>query len=142
MLKNSLLAVTLLLFSCYIIKKEILEVASPSAITLIESELSWNGDSLPNYPRSKPQISILKITIPAHSELPLHFHPVINAGVLLTGELFVIDEEGNELILKAGDPIVEVVNKKHMGRNTGDVDAEIIVFYAGTSGMKITEKVQ
>jgi len=142
MLKNSLLVVILILFSFYVFKKEVLEVAAPSSVTLIQSELSWNGDSLPHYPTSKPEISILKITIPAHSELPLHFHPVINAGVLLKGELFVIDEDGNELTLKAGDPIVEIVNKKHLGRNTGNVDAEIIVFYAGTSGMKITEKVQ
>jgi quercetin dioxygenase-like cupin family protein len=142
MLKNILFAAVLLLFSFYVVKKEVLEVAAPSSITLIESELSWNGDSLPHYPTSKPQISILKITIPAHSDLPLHFHPVINAGVLLTGELYVIDEDGNELTLKAGDPIVEVVNKKHLGKNLGNEDVEIIVFYAGTAGMKITEKVQ
>lgn len=140
--KNILFAAILLLFSFYVIKKEVLEKAAPSSITLIESELSWNGDSLPHYPTSKPRISILKITIPANSELPLHYHPVINAGVLIKGELLVIDEDGNELMLKAGDPIVEIVNKKHLGRNPGDEDAEIIVFYAGTAGMKITEKVQ
>lgn len=142
MLKNSLLIAILILFSFYIFKKEVLETAAPSSVTLIQSEFSWNGDSLPHYPSSKPLISILKITIPAHSELPLHYHPVINAGVLLKGELFVIDEDGNELTLKAGDPIVEVVNKKHLGKNMGEEDAEIIVFYAGTPGMKITEKVQ
>jgi quercetin dioxygenase-like cupin family protein len=90
----------------------------------------------------KPEISILKITIPKHSELPLHDHPVINVGLLLIGELFEVDEIVNELTLKASDFVVEVVNKKHMRRNLGDKDAEIIVFYAGTSGMKITEKVQ
>ncbi|MEB2782079.1 cupin domain-containing protein [Algoriphagus sp. C2-6-M1] len=142
MKKNMLLVALLFLFSFYVVKKEVWEKTSPSSVTLIQSELSWNGDSLPHYPISKPEISILKITIPAHSDLPLHFHPVINAGVLLKGELFVIDEDGNKLTLKAGDPIIEVVNKKHLGRNTGDEDAEIIVFYAGTSGMKITEKVQ
>lgn len=97
---------------------------------------------MPHHPLSKPEISILKITIPVHAELPLQFHPVINAGVLLPGELYVIDEDGNELTLKAGDPVVEVVNKKHLGKNLGNEDAEIIVFYAGTAGMKITEKVQ
>ncbi|SFU18086.1 Cupin domain-containing protein [Algoriphagus locisalis] len=142
MLKNSLLLAILLLFSFYVLKKEVLEVEASTSVTLIQSGLSWNGDSLPHYPTAKPEISILKITIPAHSELPLHFHPVINAGVLLKGELFVTDEDGNELTMKAGDPIVEVVNKKHLGRNMGDEDAEIIVFYAGAKGMKITEKVQ
>ena len=120
MKKNILLVALLFLFSFYVVKKEVLDKKSPTSVTLIQSELSWNGDSLPNYPISKPEISILKITIPAHSELPLHYHPVINAG----------------------DPIVEVVNKEHLGRNLGDEDAEIIVFYAGSRGMKITEKVQ
>tara|TARA_R110002051_G_scaffold245351_1_gene305114 strand:+ start:263 stop:691 length:429 start_codon:yes stop_codon:yes gene_type:complete len=142
MLKNCFLVAALILFSFYVFKKEVLEVPTPSSVTLIKTGLAWNGDSLPPYPTAKPEISILKITIPANSELPLHFHPVINAGVLLSGELFVIDEDGNELTMKAGDPIVEVVNKKHLGRNLGDEDAEIIVFYAGSKGMKITEKVQ
>lgn len=142
MKKNILLIAILFLFSFYVMKKEVWEKATPTSVTLIKSELSWNGDSLPNYPTANPEISILKITIPAHSELPLHYHPVINAGVLLKGELFVIDEDGNELTMKAGDPIVEVVNKKHLGRNLGDEDAEILVFYAGSKGLKITEKVQ
>jgi hypothetical protein len=64
---------------------------------------------------------------------------VINAGVLLTGELSVEDEFGNKLEMKAGDPIIEVVNTIHYGVNRGKVPAEIIVFYAGSEGMTITE---
>lgn len=142
MLKNLFPVVLLILFSAYVFKKEVLNSAAPESITLIESGVSWNGDSLPNYPVGKPKISILKITIPAHSELPLHFHPTINAGVLLSGELDVIDEHGNLLKMKTGDPIIEVVNTIHTGINKGDVPVEIVVFYAGTEGVKITEKVK
>lgn len=142
MLKNLLLVALITLFSAYVFKKEVLDSAAAESITLIESGISWNGDSLPNYPLGKPKISILKITIPAHSELPLHFHPTINAGILLTGELEVIDEHGNLLKMKAGDPLIEVVNTIHTGKNTGDVPAEIVVFYAGTEGVKITEIVK
>lgn len=106
---------------------------------LITSELSWNGSPIPDYPEGKPKISILKITIPPGSTLPKHIHPVINAGVLLTGELSVEDEFGNKLEMKAGDPIIEVVNTIHYGVNRGKVPAEIIVFYAGSEGMTITE---
>ncbi|UZD22638.1 cupin domain-containing protein [Algoriphagus halophytocola] len=120
-------------------KNELAQIKAPSSITLIESGLSWNGDSLPHYPNSKPKISILKITIPPQSELPLHFHPVINAGILLQGELLVQDEDGNSLEMKAGDPIIEVVNKMHWGVNQGNEPVEIVVFYAGSEGMKITE---
>ena len=67
-----------------------------------------------------------------------HLHTVINAGVLLKGELTVIDEHDNVLKLKAGDPLVELVNTVHYGKNEGTVPVEIIVFYAGTEESTIT----
>ena len=82
----------------------------------------------------------MRITIPAGAQLPLHEHPVINAGVLISGELTVITKEGKTLHLKAGDPIVEVVNTWHYGKNEGRQPADIIVFYAGTAGKPITIK--
>lgn len=112
----------------------------PTSELLSESFLSWNGDSLPAYPLGKPKISIVKVTIPPHSELPHHYHPVINAGVLLKGELTVIDVDGNVLEMKAGDPIIEIVNTIHYGKNNGDEPAEILVFYAGAQGMEIVVK--
>lgn len=113
---------------------------SPFSEILSESYLSWNGDSLPAYPSGKPKISIVKVTIPPHSELPHHFHPVINAGVLLKGQLTVVDVKGNVLEMKAGDPIIEVVNTIHYGKNEGDEATEILVFYAGAEGMEIVVK--
>lgn len=126
----------LLFFSC---RKENVSQA-PTSEKLIESYLSWNGDSLPAYPEGKPKISIVKVTIPPHSELPKHYHPVINAGILLKGELTVVDEKGNTLHMKAGDPIIEVVDLIHYGKNEGDFPAEIVVFYAGTDGKEIVVK--
>lgn len=57
---------------------------------------------------------------------------------MLKGELTVITAEGKKLELRAGDPIVEVVNTLHYGVNNGDTEAEIVVFYAGTEGAPIT----
>jgi len=101
---------------------------------LIKSNKSWDGENLPNYANGKPEISILKIVIPPGIELPLHKHTVINAGVLLTGELTVVAEDNTTLHMKAGDTIIELVNKWHYGKNEGHVPAEIIVFYAGIQG--------
>jgi len=42
--------------------------------------------------------------------------------------------------MKPYDPIVEVVNTWHYGRNEGDKPAEIIVFYAGEKGDPVTIK--
>ncbi|WP_026968536.1 cupin domain-containing protein [Algoriphagus terrigena] len=126
-----------LLFSC---GKEKPASGNPVSELVAESYLSWNGDSLPAYPAGKPKITIVKVTIPPHSTLPNHYHPVINAGVLLSGELTVVDVKGNVLEMKAGDPIIEVVNTIHHGVNKGDVPAEILVFYAGADEMKIVVK--
>jgi len=107
---------------------------------LAKTSSSWDGSVLPEYAKGQPEVTILKITIPPKTELPLHLHPEINAGVLLQGELTVMTEEGKTLHLKAEEPIVEVVNKWHYGKNEGDTPAEIIVFYAGIKDMPITIK--
>ena len=127
----------LIFFSCQ--EKENI-TPSPTTELIAESYLSWNGDSLPAYPSGKPKISIVKATIPPHSELPHHYHPVINAGVLLKGQLTVVDVKGNVLEMKAGDPIIEVVNTIHYGKNNGDEPVEILIFYAGAEGMEIVVK--
>jgi quercetin dioxygenase-like cupin family protein len=101
---------------------------------------SWNGETLPPYLTGQPEVTILKISIPPHFQLPLHRHPVINAGVLLKGELTVFTKEGKTLHLEAGDPIIEVVNTWHYGINEGNEPAEIIVFYAGIQGEPVTTK--
>lgn len=105
---------------------------------LIRSGHSWNGDSLPAYPTGAPQITVMRISIPPGYTLPMHSHPVINAGVLLSGELRVLSAAGDTLVLRAGDPIIELVDTPHYGINEGDVPADIIVFYAGEAGRAIS----
>ncbi|MFA5322093.1 MAG: cupin domain-containing protein [Smithella sp.] len=105
---------------------------------LAKSTKSWDGEALPQYPQGQPEVTILRIKIPAGAELEMHYHPVINAGVLLKGELTVITEDNKTLHLKTGDSIVELVNKKHYGKNEGTETAEIVVFYAGIENKPIT----
>jgi len=102
------------------------------SVTLAKSAQSWDGSSLPLYPKEAPEISVLKITIPAHTELPLHKHPIINAGYMLKGTLKVVSGENKVLHLKAGDALIEVVDTWHYGVNEGDEAVEIVVFYVGT----------
>jgi quercetin dioxygenase-like cupin family protein len=117
-----------------------LESPAVKAETLVKSCGSWNGNPLPEYPAGKPEVTIMRITIPPGVQLPMHTHPVINAGVLLNGALTVTTEDGKVLHLKAGDPIVEVTDVWHYGKNEGNVPAEIIVFYAGVKDGPITVK--
>ncbi|MCP4115112.1 MAG: cupin domain-containing protein [Desulfobacteraceae bacterium] len=116
------------------------EVNAVKVDVLAKTSASWDGRALPDYAKGKPEITILRIEIPPKVELPLHEHPVINAGVLLKGELTVVTKDKETLHLKAGDSIVEVVDKWHYGKNEGNEPAEIIVFYAGVQGSPISIK--
>jgi quercetin dioxygenase-like cupin family protein len=112
--------------------------ASLEVNTLVKTTRSWNGEVLPAYPQGQAEVTILRIRIPSETRLDTHKHPVINAGVLLRGQLTVVTKEGKILHLKAGDPIVEVVNTWHYGINEGETPAEIVVFYAGVVDTPIT----
>lgn len=114
------------------------EIRGASTVVLSKSSVSWDGQDLPDYTPGKPEITILRITIPPGSQLPVHKHTVINAGVLLDGGLTVISEDGKVWRLKAGESIVELVNTWHYGRNEGDTPAEIIMVYVGKAGLPIT----
>ncbi|MCP4021834.1 MAG: cupin domain-containing protein [Desulfobacteraceae bacterium] len=116
------------------------DAAQVKVDVLAKSSDSWNGKALPGYPDSKPEITILRILIPPKTRLPEHMHPVINAGVLIKGQLTVVTDKNKILRLKAGDPIIEVVDTWHYGENNGDETADIIVFYAGVKGEPITVK--
>jgi quercetin dioxygenase-like cupin family protein len=112
--------------------------SSPVVRELVKTAQSWDGKLLPSYSPVQPEITILRISIPAGARLHTHNHPVINAGVLISGQLRVVTTDGKILHLKAGDPIVEVVKTVHYGINEGKSPAEIIVFYAGVVGTPIT----
>ena len=138
MLKKFLCGIGLILFLTGNVWAQ--EENAVSVDVLAKTGVSWDGMALPNYPQGKPEVTILRIKIPPKVQLPLHQHPVINAGVLLKGELTVVTKNKETLHLKAGDSIVEVVDKWHYGKNEGREPAEIIVFYAGVQGTPITVK--
>jgi quercetin dioxygenase-like cupin family protein len=115
----------------------------PEPITvseLLKTSTSWDGRPLPKYPKGQPEVTIARITIQPGAAFPLHKHPMINAGILMSGELTVTTAENKTIHLKAGDAIAEVVNTWHFGKNDGKVPAEILVFYAGAVGSPLTIK--
>jgi len=105
---------------------------------LAATQKSWDGALLPAYPDGQPEVRILSITVPAGEKLAIHQHPVINAGVLLSGHLQVHTTDGKTLDLKAGEAIVEVVNTWHWGESIGPDPAHIIVFYADQTDTPVT----
>ncbi|HKK12713.1 MAG TPA: cupin domain-containing protein [Flavobacteriaceae bacterium] len=125
----TLCAICLFLVSCNTNTKTETEY-----IKLLETTKSWNGATLPKYPEGQPKITILKAVIPPHTQLDVHKHNVINAAVMLDGELTVVTEAKDTLHVKAGDAFEEVVNTWHHGINNSAKPASLIIFYAGTKG--------
>jgi len=81
---------------------------------------------------------VAKITIPAHSELPWHSHPMPSFAYVLSGEITVEDDKGNKMHFTAGEVMPETVHTAHRGI-VGDQPATFIVFYAGSKGMPLSQ---
>ena len=99
--------------------------------TVIQTNVYWNQKPIKAIHIDQPQVTILKITIPTGEKLSMHKHPMLNVGYMIKGELTVYSEKGDVLVLKAGDPIVELVDTWHYGENTGAEDVVIVVTYVG-----------
>ena len=106
--------------------------------SLANSTRQWDGALLPNYPQGQPEIKILRINIPAGVTLPWHYHPVINAAVILDGTLELYLKNGSKKRYEKGDTLIEVVNTLHAGKAIGNKDVQLIVFYAGEKGQQTT----
>lgn len=106
---------------------------------LLRTNHAWDGSPYIRFPEGQPELTLLKISIPAYTVLDWHSHPIPNVGYLLTGELLVETANGHQQVrLHAGDALAEIVDGIHRSR-TGHQPAELIVFYAGGSGLPLSE---
>jgi quercetin dioxygenase-like cupin family protein len=113
---------------------------SISSTQLIKTTTTWDGKALVYPGNDQAQVTALMIEIPVNGETGWHRHPVPSFAMILEGTLDVMLKDGSVNHLKAGDPLVEVVDTAHNGRNTGDVPVKIMVFYAGTVNSVLTIK--
>ena len=114
-------------------QKSELENTGIASVKLIETSTAWDGSALSNYPTGTPVVSIYKYTFPPHSVTNPHYHKVINCGVVLSGTLTIVCKNGSFHDFHAGEPLVETDCEVHHGENRGDVDAVVLMFYAGDS---------
>lgn len=106
---------------------------------LLSTGSSWEGTAYKSYPDAAPEISMVKITIPPHTKLPWHTHPMINAGYILSGEITLEKKvTGETRHFTEGQAIAETVGQIHRGV-TGDKPVTLIVFYAGAKGLPLSE---
>jgi hypothetical protein len=55
---------------------------------------------LPKYLAGTPKISVMKFTIPPKTKMKWHKYLVINSGIIIKGELTVVDDDNSSLELK------------------------------------------
>ena len=115
-----------------------LSIWAANSEKVIQTTTHWNKQEIKPIHIKHPQVTMLRITIPAGEKLEMHKHPILNVGYLTKGELTVRSEKGEVLVLKPGDPIVELVNEWHYGESTGSEDAEIVVTYVGGKKDKLS----
>lgn len=109
----------------------------PKVTQLIKTTTSWDGKQIV-YPVGQPEITGLLVEIAPGKETNWHSHPSPSFAVIIEGILEVRLKDGRVKYLNAGDPLVEVVNTPHNGRNIGNTPLKIMVFYAGIVGRKLT----
>lgn len=106
---------------------------------LLKTDQSWDRTPYAAYPAGQPEISVLKITIPANTTLNWHTHPMPNVAYVLAGELLVETRDGkHKITVTPGQVLPEVVQTEHRG-TSGKEPVELIVFYAGSEGMPLSE---
>jgi quercetin dioxygenase-like cupin family protein len=111
------------------------KVAAAQREVLLQADHSWNGDAYTHYPTGRPELTMLKLTIAAHSQLPWHTHPFPNAAYVLSGTLTVHDKvSGKTKVFHQGEAFAESVNDIHRGE-TGDEPVVLLVTYSGTPGV-------
>ena len=107
--------------------------------TLLHSSSAWNGVSYEVYSKGAVELSVLRITIPPHSKLKWHTHPMPSAAYIVSGEI-TIEQLGvnKKRHFVAGEVVPETVNTLHRGI-TRERPVVLIVFYAGVNGMPPAE---
>jgi quercetin dioxygenase-like cupin family protein len=106
---------------------------------LLKSSQSWDNSPYVRYPDSAPELTVLRLKIPANTQLPWHTHAIPNTGYVLSGELLIESKDnGQTRRVKQGEAVAEMVDVAHRGV-TGDEPVELIVFYAGSEGIPLSE---
>ena len=84
--------------------------------TLLRSSSSWDDEPYKSYPRGRPELSVLKITLQPHTKLEWHSHPIPSAAYIVAGELTLEREkDGQRQRLTAGQALSETVDTFHQG---------------------------
>lgn len=84
------------------------------------------------------EVVMSKVIIPPGASTQWHMHARSVFGYILKGTLTVEYENGRINHFKAGDTFAEAIEWYHNGKNTGNVDLEMVAVYLSKKGEPLT----
>jgi quercetin dioxygenase-like cupin family protein len=141
-MKRNLLQVTIISAFLWMIGALDASARDPHVMVdqLLQTTQSWDGNKYAHYATGQPQITILKISIPPHTALDWHEHPMISAAYVVSGEINLeIRGTRKRKAIQAGHALAESVATVHRGYTTKQ-PVELVVFYAGAVGLPLSIK--
>jgi quercetin dioxygenase-like cupin family protein len=109
-----------------------------ASTVLIKTTSSWNDERYVCYPAGQPELTTVRMTIPAGAKLPWHSHLMPNIAYIVSGQLTVEEKAtGRIATYYAGEAFAESVDSVHRGV-AGSEPVEVIVTYAGSKGQPLS----
>jgi quercetin dioxygenase-like cupin family protein len=105
------------------------------ARVVLKTKNMSNGQPIAYLKTDNPEVTVMTVELPPGAETGWHTHLVPVYAYVLSGSLTIEMEGMKTAIFQAGDTIVEVVNTRHSGKNTGDVPVKLVVFYTGAENL-------
>ena len=63
---------------------------------LICTSQSWDGAILPDFPKGKPELRVIRLDFPIDAQTGWHHHTAVNYGIVQQGELTIVCQDGSE----------------------------------------------
>jgi len=105
---------------------------------LLKTTSSWNDIRYTAYPAGQPELTTVRMTIPANSKLNWHKHLMPNIAYIVSGQLTIEEQgTGRKATYRPGQAFAESVDNVHRGV-TGNEPAVVIVTYAGAQGQPLS----
>jgi quercetin dioxygenase-like cupin family protein len=108
---------------------------SVQARLVLKTKNMSNGQPIAYLKSDNPEVTVMTVELPPRAETGWHTHPVPVYAFVISGSLTVEVEGKNASVFQAGDAIIEVVNTRHCGKNTGAVPVKLVVFYSGAENV-------
>jgi quercetin dioxygenase-like cupin family protein len=105
---------------------------------LIKATSSWDDIRYETYPAGQPELTTVRMTIPANAMLHWHRHLMPNIAYIVSGQLTVEEKAtGRKATYRAGQAFAESVGNVHRGI-AGTEPVVVIVTYAGSQGQPLS----